>query len=320
MILPKIISSAADGVAISMGVHLVYSVAVLVTHWRSIQYRLPFCKFLPPPVGSLPLIYIQGIDVSPLSTNGFSIAVSYLDEMISESEVTVILDHLETALLFLTNRPHDTVGDVDLINENERQRLVRHISSGDMSSPSQNISELVEAQAARTPEKIAVCVILTCLSNHLLMAYVQLQFGQDVFVTYREMDHLSNDLARTLIVGGVVRGTLVALYMDKSIEMFLSILAIHKAGGGYVPLDPDHPVERTQTIVCLAQPVMVLTTRELHGQLGSALLDTGVRFTLVDFNRLSPSTKPDVGPIGRDDVCHVLFTSGSTGTPKGIDW
>jgi non-ribosomal peptide synthetase component F len=152
------------------------------------------------------------------------------------------------------------------------------------------------------------------------MTYGQLQFGQDVFLTYREMDYLANDLSCTLIISGVERGTLVALYMDKSIEMFLSILAIHKAGGGYVPLDPDHPVERTRTIVRLAQPVMVLTTQELHGQLGSALLGTGVRYKLVDFKELSPTIKPDIGPIDRDDICHVLFTSGSTGTPKGIDW
>jgi non-ribosomal peptide synthetase component F len=240
-----------------------------------------------------------------------------LDEVISELEVNVILDHLETALLFLTNHPHDIIGDVNLINDDERRRLVGDMPS-DLLSSAQNITELIEAQVARTPEKISVC--FTFLTGFLFMTYVQLQFGQDMFLTYRQMDHLSNDIARTLIISGVMRGTLVALYMDKSIEMFLSILAIHKAGAGYVPLDPDHPVQRIQTIVHFAQAVMVLTTRELHGQLGSALIDTDIRFTLVDVNQLSPSTKPDVGPIGRDDVCHVFFTSGSTGIPKGIYW
>ena len=134
------------------------------------------------------------------------------------------------------------------------------------------------------------------------------------------MDGLSNALARTLITRGARRGTLVALYMDKSIEMFLSILAIHKAGGGYVPLDPEHPTERVQTIIRLAQTPMVLTTRELEDQLDSALLDSGVDLVLVDFMKLTPTTKPDVGMIGRDDISYVLFTSGSTGTPKGIQF
>jgi non-ribosomal peptide synthetase component F len=147
---------------------------------------------------------------------------------------------------------------------------------------------------------------------------VQLQFDQDVFLTYRQMDSLSNDLARILITRGARRGMLVALFMDKLIEMFLSILAIHKAGGGYVPLDPEHPAERIQTIVNHAQTTMVLVTRELENQFDSALFDTGISSVLVDFTVLNPSTKPDVGVISRDDICHVLFTSGSTGTPKGI--
>lgn len=262
---------------------------------------------------------MKGIVATPRSTDGLSLEVIYSNAVINAAEVNVMLDHFEAALLFLVHRPHDAVGDVNLVNENERRHLVTDLNPGDLLSPAQNISELIEAQASHTPEKIAVRDVLVSLSIecHLIM-YTQLQFDQDIFMTYREMDNLSNHLARILITSGIKRGTLVALYMEKSIEMFLSILAIHKAGGGYVPLDPDHPAERTQTIVCLAQTVMVLTTREFQGQLAPALLGTGVGSMLVDFKGLSHATKPDVGSIGRNDICHVLFTSGSTGTPKGI--
>ncbi|KAF8572550.1 AMP-dependent synthetase and ligase, partial [Ramaria rubella] len=147
---------------------------------------------------------------------------------------------------------------------------------------------------------------------------LQLQFEQEVFLTYGEMDSLSNALARSLLDHGSKRGTLIGVYMDKSIEMFLSILAVHKAGGGYVPLDPEHPPERIQTIVGLAQATMVLTTRELKGDLDSVLVNTDVPAVIVDLREISHATKPDVGPIGRDDISHVLFTSGSTGTPKGV--
>jgi non-ribosomal peptide synthetase component F len=131
------------------------------------------------------------------------------------------------------------------------------------------------------------------------------------------MDSLSNDLAHKLITKGVKCETLVALYMDKSVEMFLSILATHKAGGGYVPLDPEYPAERIRAIIDIAQVTVVLTTRELHEQLVSALSGTGIACAFVDFNQLSYAVKPDVRPPGRGDVCHVLFTSGSTGIPKG---
>lgn len=132
------------------------------------------------------------------------------------------------------------------------------------------------------------------------------------------MDSLSNHLARKLIASGVKRGTLVALYMEKSIEMFLSILATHKAGGGYVPLDPEYPLERIQMIIRLAQTSMVVTTEELQDQLAPALIDTGVGSMIVNYKELTPTVKPNIGIVDRDDICHVLFTSGSTGTPKGF--
>jgi non-ribosomal peptide synthetase component F len=136
-------------------------------------------------------------------------------------------------------------------------------------------------------------------------------------VTYQEMDALSNDLARKLITNGVQRRTLVALYLDKSIEMFLSILATHKAGGGYVPLDPEYPPKRIRTILDLAQVKVVLTTGELYVQLGSVLTSTGITAVLVDVKELSSAAKLDVEPAARGNLCHVLFTSGSTRTPKG---
>ncbi|KAF8575384.1 AMP-dependent synthetase and ligase, partial [Ramaria rubella] len=86
-------------------------------------------------------------------------------------------------------------------------------------------------------------------------------------LTYAEMDGLANDLTWKLVDSGIQRGGLIALYMDKSIEIFLSILAVHKTGGGYVPLDINHPAEHIQMIIHLAQTTTVLTTRELHCRL-----------------------------------------------------
>ncbi|KAF8573006.1 acetyl-CoA synthetase-like protein [Ramaria rubella] len=242
------------------------------------------------------------VDVS--SANDLFLDVTFVTETVSEAEVNAILDHFETALLFLMHHPDATIGDVELISDDERQRLLFGRNPlhplDDMLSSAQNISELIECQVKKTPQRIA------------------LQCEHDIFLSYGEMDSLSNDLAWSLINSGVKQGTLVAIYMDKSIEMFLSILAIHKAGGGYVPLDPEHPPARIQTIVSLAQAAMVLTTKDLESQLQLALVDNEACTLSVDFKELSPARKPDVGPIGRDSISHVLFTSGSTGTPKGV--
>lgn len=131
------------------------------------------------------------------------------------------------------------------------------------------------------------------------------------------MDMLSNSLAGKLILSGVMKGDLVALYMDKSIEMFLSILAVHKAGGAYIPLDTEHPAQRINTIIRLSKSPIVLTTKELQTQMASMLAESEVILKVIDFKDLDPATKPYVC-VNRDDICHVLFTSGSTGTPKGM--
>lgn len=131
------------------------------------------------------------------------------------------------------------------------------------------------------------------------------------------MNCLANDLAWKVVEKGVKRGNLVGIYMDKSVELFLSILAVHKAGGGYVPLDPDYPAERINTIVQLSRAVVILTTKEYHAQVACTLLNTKANVIEVNFQNLSPAPKPDVD-VNRNDICHVLFTSGSTGVPKGM--
>ncbi|KAF8572689.1 acetyl-CoA synthetase-like protein [Ramaria rubella] len=246
--------------------------------------------------------FALSVDVS--SADDLFLSVAFVTETVSEAEVHMILDHVETVLLFLMHHPDAAIGDVELTSAVEKRRLLfgrnpPHPLDRVLSS-ARNVSELIEWQVAKTPQRIA------------------LQFEHEVFLTYGEMDSLSNALARSLVDGGSKRGTLVGMYMDKSVEMFLSILAVHKAGGGYVPLDPEHPPERIRTVVSLSQAEMVLTTRDLKRQLDVALIDTDVHTVCVDFRELSPAAKPAVGPIGRDDISHVLFTSGSTGTPKGV--
>ncbi|KAF8574972.1 hypothetical protein K439DRAFT_1623930 [Ramaria rubella] len=137
----------------------------------------------------------------------------------------------------------------------------------------------------------------------VLKCSLQLQFDQETFLTYATMDGLANDLALKLVDSSIQHGRLIALYMDKSIEMSLSILAVHKASGGYVPLDIDHPTEHIQAIICLAQTTMVLTTTtEHHSQRASMILDATVEVVSIHIRDLSLGAKPDVGRVGQDNV------------------
>ncbi|KAF8573140.1 acetyl-CoA synthetase-like protein [Ramaria rubella] len=222
---------------------------------------------------------------------------------ISEAEIEVFQDHFGTALNSIVKNLAGPLRDVGLVSPEERQRLVVEknptYSAGPSSSVANNVTELIEDQVRRTPQRIA------------------LQFGQEMFITYHEMDAFANDLARTLIGSGVKRGDVVGIYMSNSCEMFITILAIHKSGGGYVPLDPSYPVERIQMILGLADAKIVITGKDLKSQLDSIIPAGHVSSLVVDVLELSPSRKPRVA-VGRDDICHILFTSGTTGKPKGV--
>lgn len=130
------------------------------------------------------------------------------------------------------------------------------------------------------------------------------------------MDGLANHFANILVDHGIRRGDLVALYFEKSVEMFVAILATLKAGAGYVPLDPEHPASRIQTIIGMAETAIVLTSDSLRAQCSTVTAGTDIVSLVVDVDTLSQAAKPAV-EIGRDDVCYVIYTSGSTGLPKG---
>ncbi|WP_266071543.1 AMP-binding protein, partial [Pseudoalteromonas sp. B530] len=140
----------------------------------------------------------------------------------------------------------------------------------------------------------------------------------DSKMSYGELDRQSNQLARYLMTRHhVQRGTLVGLCMDRSIEMVVSILAILKAGGGYVPLDPHYPESRLRYMATDTGMSLLLSQQRLK----STLPDLPVEVVAVDEIaqdwQCLVATDVDVAITG-SDVAYVIYTSGSTGQPKGV--
>ncbi|MCF3650809.1 amino acid adenylation domain-containing protein [Synoicihabitans lomoniglobus] len=133
-------------------------------------------------------------------------------------------------------------------------------------------------------------------------------------VTYAELNHRANQVARELTLAGVVRETPVALYLDRSIELLVGLVGILKAGGAYLPVDPVYPPERIAFMLSDAQVPVILT----HSSLQSSLPQNAARVLIVDELDYTGkvSTNPDaVAKAG--DAAYIIYTSGSTGTPKG---
>ncbi|MFF3212970.1 amino acid adenylation domain-containing protein [Streptomyces sp. NPDC002886] len=136
--------------------------------------------------------------------------------------------------------------------------------------------------------------------------------------TYAELDRASDELARRL---GPVAGRAVGVRIEPSLELVTALLAIWKAGAGYLPLDPAHPAERQRLMLCEADAALLLTGGE-RPDLGIPVLAVGEPDT-ADGRSAVPgvgagSTDPALPGTAPDGLAYVLYTSGSTGTPKGV--
>ena len=160
------------------------------------------------------------------------------------------------------------------------------------------LHELFERQAARTPGAAA-----------LVLGEESLSFG--------ELDRRANRLARHLRGRGVGAEVRVAVFLERSFEMVIGVLAILKAGGAYVPLDPSYPAERLAYQVRDSGATLLLTTRALLDRLGT----TPAAPVLVDAEAEAIGRESDAAPpcaAAPENLAYVVYTSGSTGRPKGV--
>ncbi|MBB5918301.1 amino acid adenylation domain-containing protein [Nocardia transvalensis] len=144
------------------------------------------------------------------------------------------------------------------------------------------------------------------------------RFGDDS-LTYGELDSRANRLARKLIEIGVGPETLVAVALPRSVDLVVALLAVVKAGGGYLPVDPDYPADRIEFMLADAGPVCLVTTseRELARPADLPAVDVD-RADLSGFDA-GPVTDADRrAPLSPGNVAYVIYTSGSTGRPKGV--
>jgi amino acid adenylation domain-containing protein len=206
--------------------------------------------------------------------------------------------HLLTLLAALVAHPGQRISRLPLLTSGEvRQLLWEWNPPGSLSAPD-CVQTLFEAQVARTPEALA----LTCDEQQL---------------TYRQLNERANHLARRLRQLGVGPEVLVGVYLPRSQDLVIALLAVLKAGGAYIPLDPAYPSARLAQTLHQARAAVLLTRRHLCAHISTyqgpmLLLDS----TLADASSLSGANP--VSGVRPEHLAYVIFTSGSTGNPKGV--
>ncbi|MDZ7269873.1 MAG: amino acid adenylation domain-containing protein [candidate division KSB1 bacterium] len=232
------------------------------------------------------------------TSEGLAATFEYNTDLFDAATIARLARHLERLLQGMAGDPDRRVAHLPLLIPEEQQQIVNDWNATAVTwPPAQNIQQLFEQQAAKTPEAVAV------------------QF-EDERCSYGELNRCANQLAHYLRSLGVGPEVLVAVSLPRSLEMVIALLAVLKAGGAYLPLDPAYPRERLAFMLQDAQPRVVLTTSGLRPML------PGDGLTVVELDCVRPllarhaADNPGVTVLPQHPA-YMIYTSGSTGVPKG---
>jgi amino acid adenylation domain-containing protein len=244
---------------------------------------------------------------TPDGLHGF---FTYSTDLFSPATAARLPVLFERLLRQAVRHPDVPLSRLDLLDEAERETVLRTWNDVPQEVPGPHaLHSRFEERAARTPGQ--VCLV------------VDSPAGPDgrprtEELTYRELDRRATALAGRLRGAGVGPGTVVAVCAERSAALVAALLGVLKAGGAYLPLDPDNPAERLAGLLADAAPPVLLAADAVHGRLPQPPEGTRV-LSLDDPELWRPDPAAPPAPhIAPDNPAYVIFTSGSTGRPKGV--
>ncbi|MGW1993899.1 amino acid adenylation domain-containing protein [Embleya sp. NPDC001921] len=219
----------------------------------------------------------------PLTLNAsdpyLRLSLDYQNNLYDRDAAETIAARLVRVLEQVLADPSAPVGALEVLVEDERDRLVRRVNDTAHPVAADTLPDAFEAQVARDPDRVAL-------------------IGEHETLTYREFNRRANQLAHWLVVQGAGPERPVAVRIPRSVDLMVAIYAVVKAGAAYLPVDVDLPEDRVRHVLDSAKPLLVLD---------GALPDVS-GYPVVNPERV----------LTPDNAAYVIYTSGSTGGPKGV--
>ncbi|MEO9239889.1 MAG: condensation domain-containing protein, partial [Jatrophihabitantaceae bacterium] len=237
--------------------------------------------------------------------DGLWLEVSYASDLFDEASIDRLLGHFGELLAGALTEPTLRLSELPLLTEAELfDELVGwNATESSLARPAgaSCLHELFQARAAASPDAPAATMA-----------------GQTI--SYRQLDQRSNQLARWLLGRGLGRQQLVGVAMQPSLDRLAVLIAILKAGAGYLPLDPALPADRLEFMVSDAGAGLVLADdpSEIPGNGACAIADVLAALADLDCADLAETELRRAEPVRDSDVAYLIYTSGSTGQPKGV--
>lgn len=239
--------------------------------------------------------------VGMLERDGFVLRLRYRTDALDAKSAARIAGYHLTALAFIAADPDAEHERHSLLAAQERHYQIDGLAGSRRTLPDRRVHELFEEQVRAHADAIAV---------------VQ----GDRQWTYPQLNARANRLARALLARGLGREGVVAVVTERTLEWMAAVLAIFKAGGAYLPIEPHFPPDRIASMLSRAECQLVLTAEGSTTTLDHALESLpGVQTLPIDAASNRDAADSDVGiRVTSDQLAYIYFTSGSTGEPKGV--
>ena len=213
--------------------------------------------------------------------------VEYRSTLLDRCTIERMIDSYQTILSAAVDSPKQLVEHLPIVSPEQRIRVIDEFNRTEpLETDTQLLHELIEYQATHHSQKVAV-----------------VDDGREY--TFEQIIERAKVVARRLMHAGVVRESAVVIRLPRSVDLVTSILGVLKAGGTFVPVDPNFPLNRLQHIVEATKAVTVIDSNWMASH-GDEILD----------ETCTADPYPEVRPTDR---AYIIFTSGSTGTPKGVE-
>ncbi|MCG6495240.1 amino acid adenylation domain-containing protein [Kitasatospora sp. A2-31] len=248
------------------------------------------------------------LGLAVILSDSMELALSYRPEAVAPGLVEFVAEGLLRVLGDVRTNSELPVGQLRLLTPQREQRMLTLGTGAEVRPvPAHSVVEVLERQAERTPDEVAV----VCDGEAL---------------TFAEFNSRVNRLARVLAHGGNGPEGIVALALPRSLEMVVAMFAVLKSGAAYLPVDPEYPADRIAFLVEDARPAALITLAGTAAELPDVW--AGMTEVVLDdpetVQRLSATSDANLtdadrtAPLTPEGIAYLIHTSGSTGTPKGV--
>ncbi|MDQ1349715.1 MAG: polyketide synthase PksJ [Acidobacteriota bacterium] len=239
-----------------------------------------------------------------------TLRVEYSTKLFKSETIERFMDYYREILRSIQADPAKRIAEIMIISDEEKRKIVEEFNNTDIDYPrDKTVHQLFEEQAGKIGDRVAV--VAPSAEQGLPHALQVL--------TYRELNRCADHAAAWLIEKSFSTETIMAIMVERSLEMMVGILAILKAGGVYLPIEPREPAERKQYMLADSDAKIIVTTRTLAEKDEAIARWEGEKFFIDEWLHYpGPLTTPNPTSSYHPRAAYIIYTSGSTGIPKGV--